>query len=331
MMMIAKAIAQVSPRSSIRPFNPQRDLAALANLIEVAFRDELAATGSRIVQDMRQMALFGPVLSLTSMAVPPFSGYVWLENGQLVGNASLSCENEELGIWLISNVAVLPAFRGRGIASSLLDTAIDHVRRYNGTRILLQVRAVNQAALELYRRRGFVTYDTLHELNLDVPQGSLLIGHTQAPLRDVSAADGHSLYALAVASTPGEVQRRRPICPQRFRRGLGWRLRRMMQTTLGTQQPYERVGEVGHQLVAYARVVTHLTSGPHELELRVLPTQRGHWELALVEECLRCLRDLAPYNLRTYVSASHPEALDALRQAGFQTLRVLDQMSLWLT
>jgi hypothetical protein len=95
--MIAKAIDQSSAVGHIHPFVSYRDLEALANLIEVAFAPELAATGSNIVYDMRQMALSGPMLWMAGPLVTPFTGFVWYEDQQLVGNVSLSQEREQIG------------------------------------------------------------------------------------------------------------------------------------------------------------------------------------------------------------------------------------------
>lgn len=329
--MTAKAIQQHAGTAHIRPFNPYRDLGDLANLMEVAFADELASTGSRIVRDMRQMALYGPLLPLVGMAVPSFTGFVWVEDGKMVGNVTLTQENDTLGIWAMSNVAVLPEFRGRGIAGQLVDVAIEHVRRSRGTRIVLQVRACNQPALALYQHRGFTRFDTMHELDLTPQSRPVFVGRAATPLRRVRASDGDRLYQLAILSTPREVLHVRPIRAQQFHRGLRWQIQQMLAAAFDGPRQFEVVGEANHEIVAYGSITARLLRGPHEMQLYVSPKHRGLWEMSLAEELLRWTMAMPAFHVRAYVSASHPEAIRALGKLGFETLRVLDQMCLWLT
>ena len=55
----------------------------------------------------------------------------------------------------ISNVAVMPAFRGRGIARNLLEAAIENARQQGVKDFTLEVRAGNLPALHLYESLGF--------------------------------------------------------------------------------------------------------------------------------------------------------------------------------
>ena len=55
----------------------------------------------------------------------------------------------------INNVASRPAYRRMGVASSLLEAAMDE-SRYRGVRfVLLEVRASNEPAQALYKKLGF--------------------------------------------------------------------------------------------------------------------------------------------------------------------------------
>ena len=76
----------------------------------------------------------------------------YLDEGELVGYAFVS---RYVDAWHVMNVAVSPAFRRRGIASTLLErlfevTASDPRRGYT-----LEVRVSNTGAIALYEKLGF--------------------------------------------------------------------------------------------------------------------------------------------------------------------------------
>jgi ribosomal protein S18 acetylase RimI-like enzyme len=57
----------------------------------------------------------------------------------------------------IHDIAVLPAWRGRGIARRLLDAIAQHASALGCCRLTLEVRSDNAPGRALYRRAGFVT------------------------------------------------------------------------------------------------------------------------------------------------------------------------------
>lgn len=74
------------------------------------------------------------------------------QDGQVVGYA---------GMWLIldeahvTNVAILPAFRGLGLGTVLMTALVEVARTLGAGRMTLEVRPTNAAALSLYGRLGF--------------------------------------------------------------------------------------------------------------------------------------------------------------------------------
>ena len=55
----------------------------------------------------------------------------------------------------INNVAMLPAYRGRGMGRALLEHVLAEARTLGATRATLEVRASNTGALKLYSELGF--------------------------------------------------------------------------------------------------------------------------------------------------------------------------------
>ncbi len=86
-------------------------------------------------------------------------GYVWIEDGRLVGNVSIYPADWPADVgraWIIANVGVHPDYRRRGIARRLMQAAMTLIRDRGGDCIVLQVDADNTAAQSLYKQLGFI-------------------------------------------------------------------------------------------------------------------------------------------------------------------------------
>lgn len=144
----------------LRPFDVRRDLKPVADLVEKCFEDTLDPDGRSYLQQMRAAAgsptFMRWAASAAEWASVPLTGYVWEEDGQLVGNINLiPYRVRGKRYFLIANVAVDPAYRRRGIARSLTLRAIDHARRREAPSVWLHVRDQNEAAFHLYTSLGF--------------------------------------------------------------------------------------------------------------------------------------------------------------------------------
>ncbi len=58
------------------------------------------------------------------------------------------------------NITVAPEWQGRGLAAEMLDTLEAHCRAHAFETLWLEVRASNERAMALYRRRGFAAVGT---------------------------------------------------------------------------------------------------------------------------------------------------------------------------
>ena len=144
----------------IRPINIRRDLGEIANLIEIAFAGQMDAEGRDYLRHIRQIArsIGGYFIDGNTPETSqfPFHGYLWEEDGHIIGNLTLiPVRKTRVRTYFIANVAVLPEFRGRGIAHHLTDRAIAHVKAHKGRHIYLQVREDNLIAQHIYRTSGF--------------------------------------------------------------------------------------------------------------------------------------------------------------------------------
>ena len=74
----------------------------------------------------------------------------------------------------ITNVAVHPAYRRKGLASTLLREVMDYAHLHKLSRITLEVRASNHAAIALYESYGFIL-DGVRPHFYDSPKEDALI------------------------------------------------------------------------------------------------------------------------------------------------------------
>ncbi|NOT06254.1 MAG: GNAT family N-acetyltransferase [Anaerolineales bacterium] len=153
--------ARAEQHANLRPLSILRDLPAVADLIEMCFSSTMDNEGKRYVQDMRRAGRDNSFLQWANRAAEstslPLTGYVWEENGKIVGNASLvPFRNNHQRVYLIANVAVHPEHRRKGIARILTERAIQHAHEKKIKNIWLHVRDDNPGAIELYSKLGFV-------------------------------------------------------------------------------------------------------------------------------------------------------------------------------
>src|SRR5215203_3720591 len=144
------ALVEAAPRpirepvqTGIRPFDIGRDLRPVAELIADAFTNELDPRGLAALREMRIMSHLSGLLKVLSRSTGDlddvFSGFVWVEEGIIVGNVTVQRADKYGNRWQIANVAVARAYRGRGIARRLMEQAIAHVAANEGRWAVLQV------------------------------------------------------------------------------------------------------------------------------------------------------------------------------------------------
>jgi len=163
---VTASILVKSPDSAtgMRLVNPQRDMRALAELIEVAFSRNLEAGSERMLGWMKFMGRLGWLgWVLSFYLLPPAArprGFVWEAEGRLVGNASVLPVGGHPRRWILVNVAVHPDFERQGIARQLVKACIAYVRDRKGRVLLLQTESDNPGVQELYAALGFETIAT---------------------------------------------------------------------------------------------------------------------------------------------------------------------------
>jgi ribosomal protein S18 acetylase RimI-like enzyme len=160
MTAITNLIVSPQAQGHLRPFDIRRDITAVADLVERCFADTLDPDGQNYLRRMRSAARNSRFMrwatAVEERVSIPLSGYVWEEDGRVVGNLTLIPFNAHgTRNYLIANVAVHPDYRRRGIARSLTATAIEQARKRGSPAAWLHVRDDNPGAVKLYQTLGF--------------------------------------------------------------------------------------------------------------------------------------------------------------------------------
>ena len=89
-----------------------------------------------------------------------FVGFVagWIEQTDAIGETA---DSKRFGY--ISDICVMPAYRGKRIAAQLLDEIEQYFRQGGVARLRINSLAVNSSARASYERAGFTPYEVLHE------------------------------------------------------------------------------------------------------------------------------------------------------------------------
>jgi ribosomal protein S18 acetylase RimI-like enzyme len=117
--------------------------------------------GQSYVQQMRRASKDGDFLSwagrMMESSSMPLAGYVWEEDGKIIGNTSLVFQaHRGRKLALIANVATHPTYRRHGIGTALTERAMLGARKKGAKETWLQVRHDNLTATKIYANLGFV-------------------------------------------------------------------------------------------------------------------------------------------------------------------------------
>ncbi len=319
----------------LRRFNPLQDLKPLSQLIELSFAEALDQSSRQMLQEMRSLSwLLGPIFWLLNMTDSPlggiFDGYVWMEEGEIVGNVTVHRRYKGLKGWFISNLAVHPKHRGKGIAQRLMVKALEWVRRKGGLRVSLEVRAENVPAHKLYQKLGFTKVDSVSRMRLERVSSVERIPSDEYEVRVLRPDEWRKVYELAQESFSPGAKEIAPVKEQEYHLNFVQRVISSLGDLLRGRTLLRWVAQSGDH---FCGIVTLYTGGvllPHSLTMMVHPDHRGRPEGALLTTALS---KLATYPTRPVLANIHPsydQVLDTFRQYGFVEEETLDLLTLTL-
>jgi len=193
--------AHSSTAGNLRPLNILRDLPRVADLIELCFASTMDSEGQSYVQQMRRASRDASFMRWANNAIEnasmPLSGFVWEQDGRIVGNASLvPFRYKGKRICLIANVATHPNYRRQGIARALTERTMQHARQRGAHELWLHVRKDNPGAVQMYADLGFVerAHRTTWRINDERQLSSSLPTASNSALSLPAVTKRHSRY-----------------------------------------------------------------------------------------------------------------------------------------
>lgn len=330
--MVAHTVRTNSNMRGARPFDPTRDLAGVARLLEEAFRAEHTFPLSD-TPFLREVGIALWTISYAPVFPENVTGFVWVEDGQIVGNVTISQGEGRLDCFLISNVAVKPNYRRKGIAQELMQMSIEYVRSRGAHWALLNVRPNNPGAIKLYRNLGFQEAEMRGEWTAApaTPAPALSENTHGLLVRPMHSSDRRAAMELVRAATPAFVQQFRTPRVEEF--GPSWedRLTEMFLDFFIGQDRRRWVVHEASRMVALITVRGQRIVSPHRIAVQVHPDYRGRLEGDLVEWTLSFLSRFPQREIRAAVASTHPEWTAALEEHGFRFLSGLTLMALQIS
>lgn len=299
--------------AGLKRFNPFRDLAGVTALLSTVFGPELALesrSSARMVRWMQRYPSIGWIwLGFDAWFDGTVGGFVWLDEGRVVGNANIA-PIVGSGSWILSNVAVVESQRGRGIGRALIEACMTQAWQSGADRVLLQVWERNRAALHLYQTLGFEEVGRVFRMTAKPDWYQSLEGHNypgELYWTDLQHGDIRALMDFGyVMLTPfARLVRPSPLIP--FRGSMTDQLRKLLPG-------HDRRLAVRRRVLRHGRVpVAALAEVPVDDELVRVTVLAPPSPTAEVVAAI--LAELAQLSARHSVSliADLPASLDRLK------------------
>jgi ribosomal protein S18 acetylase RimI-like enzyme len=325
--MVAATVRRSATFSGVRPLDTNRDLTGVADVLAASFRGEMDAGGERAVNEMRAVGRLGPLAWWMELFVPVGEGFapgfVYVDAGRVVGNATVRRAPGYGRGHVIGNVAVLPEYRGHGIARQLMEACIERAREEGSAWVALEVRADYTPAWHLYHSLGFQQTGAVAQLrreaNVPLPGTAPQIS---VWIRKPRAGEEAQVFSMAQSATPMGLRWAEPLRENEI--AFGWD--RKIDLWLSGR------AEAWWVVESEAKIV-----GAIEAEMFVSPRQEGRLRMwvasgyrfhaELTRAALKA-RQVASRAMQIVHPADDVDALRVFEQYGFQLVRTLAHMKL---
>lgn len=306
--------------SQLRPVDLRRDLRQIAGLMDTCFGDTLDQGGRGAVREMESLSRNAPMLWLIGAMVPQWQlGFVWVENGRVVGNISTQMSEFDRGTWLIANVAVHPDYRRRGIATALTEAALNLAASNQARRVQLQVHQRNTTAYNMYLHLGFQRVTarvTWERAGVFEPAPAQVPG---CDLRPARRDEWESDFNFVAQQRPAGFSWLRPLRKRDWQPSLWRSVQRFVTGT--REEHWLAIDQAGGRLAGAFYLATGFGAND-DLSLIVHPDWQGRLERPLLAAALRRL-GRRPWTVRADHPTPDAPAEAAFQEFGFRQLQTL--------
>lgn len=214
----------------IRKLKLPQDLDGLAEVTMASFQypdnpewnvqeDEVQEINDTINAIRRYWLLLRVAMVFSPAVRHLLQGYICEEDGEIIGTLMHQRRQGDGNVYYISNVAVHPGQRRRGIARKLVEAALDEARAAGASRVMLDVIAGNLPAYKLYERMGWEHFSGNVHLTMEVLPEQEAARLEGFEVVELLKSDWHTEYAFAQRVTPHSVQQYDPIVEASYREG----------------------------------------------------------------------------------------------------------------
>jgi ribosomal protein S18 acetylase RimI-like enzyme len=332
MVAHATTFSAATANPHVRQIDPWRDGRAVANLLESAFHDEIIdESGQRMIHSLRYYGAF------EALTLGLGTGFVWVEGGELRGNASVQRNVTRKDTWIIGNVATSAAQRNRGIGRSVVEACINYAASRGARYIALQADASNKPALHLYEKIGFTRLgDVTHYLRPSVHLQSVETAENGAEprpriIRKAKWADRDEVWSLTQCAVPEKFMFAEPFDRGVYRLGLRWSLVNTLSGNVEQWLVQNDDASAQEKLIGAVRTRVNFEGSNHHLELMLSDQATYHDGVALARQALKRFDSYLSKSVYSAQPRPNDAAHAALQALGFQPTRTLAHMKLDLT
>lgn len=324
MVVSAPPLSASRAATHVRPMNAWRDGRSVADLLELAFKDEPFDEGGRRMLHM--LRHYGP---FEAAVMEGSRSFIWDENGEIMGNASIQQNPTRKNTWVVGNVAVHPAQRNRGIGSALMQAAIQHARQKRGRFVALQVVDGNAPATRVYEKLGLsqvglASHYRRDSVNALAVQDSGQPVAAGADIRQAKPRDAKAIWELTRQNVPDDLTYSEPFVRAWYRPGWVWRLDNFMN---GSPEHWF-VAEENGAVRGAIRTRVNYDQIEHNMELLLDDRAGEALGIGLTRAALLRLEKFAGQPITAVQSHPHGPSHAALQAMGFRRGRTLAHMVL---
>ena len=302
----------------------------LADLLREAFSEEFAGAGTEPAAVQRQVRAAGwaqrpGIRHLLTLLGAHFAYFVAVYRGRVVGSTAIGGGR----LLVISSVAVLPEYRGVGIAQALLERAERFALDHGRDRVALDVLAHNTPALRLYEKLGYTEYHRFRAYALPaLPAGRVATvppGYWLEPLTPRRAAN---FSAVERASLPARYFEVAPTLRDRYVRS---RATRLLELAAGGLRTHRRTLVQEGRTVGYLLASTAAGHAEGRIDYPLVQPQAMDGLAGALADAIRFVEGTGRPSLRLDISEDRPDQQEVAQSLGLHHRWTFIQMVHWLS